>query len=187
MNNPVVQAKLNIPNCITAARIAGTIVLLFLTPLTSVFFILYTLCGFSDILDGWIARKTNTISEFGAKLDSIADLLFYTVMLLKIAPLLFEKLPGGIWIAVAAVLLVRIVSYVLVAIKHHRFASLHTYLNKLTGIAMFTVPYFIKLPVGTAVCFVVCTIAAVAALEELIIHAKAKNYDENTKSILKKA
>ncbi len=176
-----------IPNIITSLRIVGGTLLIFTEPLTLAFFIIYTLSGISDALDGWIARKLGAMSRLGSVLDSIADLLFYTVMLFKIAPLLFEKLPSGVWIAVASVLLVRIATYILAAFKYHRFASLHTYLNKLTGVAMFTVPYFIKLPVGKVVCIIVCSIAAAAAVEELLIHIKSKRYDENAKSLMKAA
>lgn len=174
-----------LPNIITSFRIFGGISLIFVEPLTLAFFIIYTLSGISDALDGWLARRFNVVTALGTVLDSIADIIFYSVMLFRIAPLLIERLPNRIWIAVAAVLLVRIASYTLAAVKYHRFASLHTYLNKLTGVTMFTVPYFIKLPIGNAVCVIVCSIAAVAALEELLIHVKSKQYDENAKSILK--
>lgn len=180
--------KLSIlPNIITSFRILGGASLIFLEPLTVAFFVIYTLSGISDVLDGYFARKFNAISKLGTTLDSIADILFYSVMLFKIAPLLFKKLPSGIWIAVGAVIIIRIASYLLAAMKYRRFASLHTYLNKLTGVTMFTVPYFIKFHVGTAICITVCTIAALASVEELIIHLKSKEYDCDTKSILKKA
>jgi len=48
------------------------------------FLILYVICGLSDVLDGIIARKTNTTSNFGAKLDTIADFIFVTILLIKI-------------------------------------------------------------------------------------------------------
>ncbi len=176
-----------LPNIITSFRILGGISLIFVEPLTVAFFIIYTLSGISDVLDGYIARKFSAISKLGTVLDSIADILFYSIMLFKIAPILFEKLPSGIWIAVSIVIVIRIASYLLAAMKYRCFASLHTYLNKLTGVTMFTVPYFIKLPIGTSVCISVCSIAALASLEELIIHIKSKEYDGDIKSILKKA
>lgn len=46
------------------------------------FYILYMICGLSDVLDGIIARKTNTASSFGARLDTIADFIFVTVLLM---------------------------------------------------------------------------------------------------------
>ena len=183
MNNPVVQAKLNIPNCITAARIAGTVVLLFLTPLTGAFFILYTLCGFSDILDGWIARKTNATSEFGAKLDSIADLLFYALVIIKLLPVLWRILPVWIWYVVGGVVLVRLAAYLTAALKFHRFASLHTRMNKITGAAVFLLPYFLVFPCAVVYCFIVVGIACLSSVEELVIHIARKEYHSNMKAL----
>lgn len=173
-----------IPNCITVLRIIGTFVLLFITPLTAAFFVIYTLTGVTDVLDGFIARKCGLSSEFGARLDSISDLLFYTVMLIKILPIMIAKLPAEIWYAVGVILILRIASYITAAIKYKRFASLHTYMNKLTGAAVFTVPYVICLPFAAAICFVYCGIAAIASAEELMIHLQRDTYRSNTKSIV---
>lgn len=78
--------KWNMADTITATRMAATVFLLFL-PLNSVaFFAAYTLTGLTDVLDGWIARKTGKTSQFGARLDSAADLMFYAVLLLRLFP-----------------------------------------------------------------------------------------------------
>ena len=68
--------KAKLPNIITSLRIAGTAGLLFALPLTPLYFAIYTFGGLSDVLDGWIARHMGTASDFGARLDSIADLFF---------------------------------------------------------------------------------------------------------------
>ena len=65
------------PNICTMLRIVGTVGLLLIRPLTLPFYLLYTFCGITDVLDGTIARATNSTSEFGARLDSISDLIFY--------------------------------------------------------------------------------------------------------------
>ncbi len=183
MNSPNAPAKLNLPNCITAVRIAGTVVLLFLAPLTPLFFIIYTLCGFSDVLDGWIARKTNTISEFGAKLDSIADLLFYTLVIIRLLPVLLRLLPTWIWYIVGGIVLVRLIAYLTAALKFHRFASLHTRMNKITGGAVFLLPYFLVLPCATVYCFFVVGVACISSLEELVIHITRKEYHSNMNAL----
>ena len=77
-----------IPNLITMVRIIGSLCLLFVQPLKKPFYIIYTIAGLSDALDGFIARKTNSVSELGSKLDSIADLSFYIVMILRLFPVL---------------------------------------------------------------------------------------------------
>ena len=68
--------KWNTADIVTLFRMAGTLLLVFLQPLSAGFFLVYSLTGVTDVLDGWIARKTKTASDFGARLDSIADLLY---------------------------------------------------------------------------------------------------------------
>ena len=173
-----------LPNLITTFRIIGTAILLFLPILGPAFFVIYTLCGISDVLDGWIARSAHVTSELGARLDSIADMLFYAVMLLKIFPILFENLPIWIWYWVSAVLILRAAAYCAAAVKFHHFSSLHTYLNKLTGFLVFCVPYLIKTPVLTPCCIGVCAVALLAALEELLMHLCNKEYCEGKHTLL---
>lgn len=172
-------------NVITLLRIIGTIVLLFANPMSSppLFLGIYTLTGLTDALDGWIARRTGTASEFGARLDGIADLLFYAVMLIKFTPVLWVILPKAIWYAAAIILLIRISSYLTAAIKHHLFASLHTYLNKLTGAAVFLLPYMIMISSGVIYSWTICALAFVASLEELAIHIFCKGYNADIKSV----
>ena len=76
--------KKNIPNIITAVRIIGAAVLLFVEPLVVPFYVIYTLCGLSDAIDGFVARLIGAESALGAKLDSVADLMFYAVMLIHL-------------------------------------------------------------------------------------------------------
>lgn len=163
-------------NCITCLRLAACAFLVFL-PLDSAGFIgVYTLAGLTDALDGWLARKTGTASEFGAKLDSVADLVFYGVMLLRLFPVLRRTLPGEIWYAVAVVVLVRLAAYAVAAIKYHRFAALHTRMNKLTGGAVFLLPYVLAVSPGVKYSWVVCALALAASMEELAIHLSNPGY-----------
>ena len=173
----------NLPNYITGLRILGTVILLFVPSLSIPFFVLYIFTGLTDVLDGAIARMTHTTSAFGSRLDSIADLVFYTVLLVKILPQMVEVLPSAIWFVVAGVILLRVVSYVYAFIKYKRFASVHTYMNKLTGASIFVYPFFLLRPVAVPVAFGVCAVAALASIEELLIHTVAKHYPENTRTI----
>ena len=102
---------LTLPNILTSLRIAGAACLMFITPLTPAFFVIYTLCGISDVLDGVIARAAHITTELGAKLDSAADLLFYSVMMIRMFPVLWERLPRLIWAYVGLVLALRLASY----------------------------------------------------------------------------
>ena len=175
--------KWNTADTITAVRMVSSLFLLFLPLRSAVFLTVYTLTGLTDALDGWLARKTGTASDFGARLDSIADLLFYTVLLLRLFPVLWRTLPVVIWYAVAVMFLVRLAAYAVAAIKYHCFAALHTWLNKLTGVAVFLLPYALAVSTGIVYSWAVCILAFAASLEELAIHLWRPAYRADRKSI----
>lgn len=179
-----VLANKNLPNYITTIRILGTIALLFMAPLTPEFLIIYAISGLTDAIDGTIARKMGTISDFGSKLDSIADMLLYLVMLVKIFPVLWVRLPHSIWIFVGVILFVRLCAYIVAAKKYRKFAAQHTYMNKITGLVVFLIPFAIATKFAVAYCWSVCVVAVAASLEELVIHITAKEYNPKRKSIL---
>ena len=176
----------NIADTVTAMRMAASLLLLFI-PLKYIWFlVIYTFAGLTDVLDGWLARKTGRSSEFGARLDSIADLLFYSVLLIRLFPVLYQMLPGEIWYVVSGIVLVRLAAYVTAAVKYHRFASLHTWLNKLTGAAVFLLPYVFFGSYIVVYSWAVCILAFAALAEELAIHLLRKDYLADRKSIIPK-
>ena len=175
---------INVPNIITFLRIIGTFALIFIKTFSLAFYILYSLCGISDVLDGYIARKTNTQSTFGAKLDSVADLSFYFVMIIKVLPDIVIQMSIGAWIVIGIIVLLRVASYILAGVKYHSFSSVHSILNKLCGFCVFTIPYVILLPFRKSALYTIIIIAVFAALDELIQHMKNNKQKTNTKSFL---
>ena len=87
------KMKKQAANFITICRIFGSILMLFFPVFSSGFYILYLFCGFTDMVDGTVARKTNAESIFGARLDTIADFTFVIVSLMKF--LLVMDIPNG--------------------------------------------------------------------------------------------
>ena len=63
-------------------------------------------CGFSDMIDGTIARKANSASELGAKMDTVADLVFVAVSLIKLLSTIY--IPGWLWIWVSVIAIIKI-------------------------------------------------------------------------------
>lgn len=63
---------------------------------------LYLLGGLSDAIDGMVARKLGQASDFGAKLDTIADFIFAIAVFVKIAGVVI--VPA--WLMVWAVLII---------------------------------------------------------------------------------
>ena len=176
----------HLPNLITLSRIVSAIAMLPVQAFSSAFFVLYTYCGISDVLDGFLARRFKLTNENGARLDSIADIVFYAITAFKILPELCGILTAVNWYIIAAAALLRIISYAVAAVKYRRFASLHTYMNKLTGFLVFTVPYIIFQPFAKPVCLIISIVAVIAAAEELIIHIWTNQYVADKKTLFVK-
>ena len=75
-----------LPDIITLLRMAGSFGLLFYDVTSVVFWIIYSLCGVSDIADGWLARKLKCVTRTGALLDSLADFCFVVCFAWKLLP-----------------------------------------------------------------------------------------------------
>ena len=157
---------------------------MFIEPFCVAFYVIWTICGVSDVLDGTVARMLKKESKFGARLDSIADIMFYLLMLYRVLPMLIAVLPRWIWIIVCVIALTRIGAYVTALIKFKRFASLHSYLNKLSGFMLFLVPYFIFMSWFWIYCVVLCGIGLASSIEELLIHLLSRHYQEGRQTII---
>ena len=75
-------------NIITGIRIVLSVALLFCPALSTTFYVLYIAAGFSDMIDGAVARRIGTVSELGSRFDTIADIVFTVVCLIKLLPAL---------------------------------------------------------------------------------------------------
>ncbi|MGN7764856.1 CDP-alcohol phosphatidyltransferase family protein [Paenibacillus sp. 22594] len=162
----------HIPNILSALRILCSLLLLVVQPLSSMFFGLYLVCGASDVLDGYVARKTNSASPLGASIDSVADVVFITALLAVFLPILQLSLWVVCWIT--SVVLIRLSSLLVGYVKYHALSFLHTYANKATGLALFSFPFLYSIFGLTATSIVICGLASCSAVEELIINIKSK-------------
>ena len=151
-------------NIITGIRIVISAVLLFCPGLSPEFFVLYISAGITDMIDGAVARKTGTVSEFGSKLDTAADIVFIAGCLIKLLPVMHIPVWLYIWIAVIA--FIKAANIAAGYIRQKEFIAVHSILNKVTGGLLFVFPLslaFVDLRYGAAV---VCTAATIAAVYE---------------------
>ncbi len=151
-------------NAITVFRMAASIVLLCCPVFSSAFYVFYIAAGLSDMLDGFVARKTNTESRFGARLDTMADIVFVAVCLIKVMPVLVVPIWLYIWIAVIA--FIKAANIAAGYTRQKEFISVHSVMNKVTGGLLFLFPLtltFIDLKYSAAV---VCMAATAAAIQE---------------------
>ena len=171
-----------IPNCISFTRIIFSLILLFVKPLSLVFYSIYFVCGGSDILDGFISRKTETTSILGAKLDSLADMIMAAVLLVVLYPMVKPSTKIIIWISLIGI--IRLASIAVALKKYKTFASIHTYGNKITGIVLFLFPVMLSYVNTTVLMYITCVVASLSAIEELILQLTSSELQLNKKSIL---
>ncbi len=151
-------------NLITGIRILASVGLLFCPTLSSSFYGLYLLAGLSDMIDGPVARRTGTADAFGAKLDTLADLLFAAACLYKLLPVL--DIPVWLYIWIGLIALVKIANVVFGFAVQKRFVSLHTHMNKATGAILFLLPLTISFIDLRYTAPLACAIATFAAVQE---------------------
>ena len=149
-----------LPNDISAFRIAGSIGLLFCNVSGWPFWTLYVLCGFSDMADGWLARKLHAETESGAIWDSAADIVFVACCATRLLPVL--EIPAWLWIWAGAIVIIKMVNQISALFVCKRFCFLHTVANKLTGLLLFlTIPAVFLSVIPIAVVAAIATFAAV--------------------------
>ena len=150
----------HLPNVISILRIAGSISLLFCDVKGWPFWVLYALCGISDMVDGWMARKLHAESKAGAVLDSVADICFVACCAIRLIPVV--QIPTWLWIWAASIVTVKFINQVSALIVYRHLIFPHTMANKLTGLLLFlTVPTVFWSIVPVAIVAGVATFASV--------------------------
>lgn len=151
-------------NALTCIRILCSIVLLFCPTLSKSFFVIYVFAGLTDMMDGFVARKSGTCSEFGAKLDTIADTTMIIVCLIKFLPVLNMETWMYIWIVMIA--MIKGMNLVLGYILKKKLVTIHSVSNKITGFLLFVLPVFFETIELKYSVILVCTVATFAAIQE---------------------
>ena len=151
-------------NIITVIRILCSVALLFCQFPSPAFYVLYVTAGITDMIDGAVARKTNTVSEFGAKLDTVADFVFVAVCLIKLIPSL--DVPKWLYVWIAVIALVKGINIVSGYVMRKEFVAAHTVMNKVTGILLFLLPLTLQALDLKYTGAAVCAVATFAAVQE---------------------
>ena len=154
----------NLANLITIVRIICSIVLLFFPALSAAFYALYIVAGVSDMIDGAVARKTGTVSDFGSKLDTAADFVLVVVCLIKLIPVIQIPVWLIVWIIVIAI--IKAVNLISGYVLWKRIIVLHTVMNKVTGMMLFILPLTLTIIDVKYSGAVVSIAATFAALQE---------------------
>lgn len=170
-----------IANYISILRIFLAIMLLLVKPLSAGFFTIFLVCQITDVLDGYTARKMNTVSKLGDNLDSIGDFIMILVLIIVLYPVIKLTIQIILWVVIIA--MIKIISTIVVFIKYRTFEMLHTYGNKFTGFILFASIISLAFAQSNMIMYIVCTIASISAIEELLINLSSSELEINKKSI----
>ena len=139
---------------------AGSFGLLFYDVTGVVFWIIYGLCGISDIADGWLARKLKCVSRTGALLDSVADICFVACCAWKLLSIL--ELPQWLWMWAGVIVAIKVVNQLSALVIYGRCCFPHTLANKWAGILFFiAVPMTFWSIIPISIDAIVATFAAI--------------------------
>ncbi|MBR0525511.1 MAG: CDP-alcohol phosphatidyltransferase family protein [Prevotella sp.] len=159
------------PNILSSLRMVGAVALLPCNVSSSTFWVLYIVCGISDIADGWLARKLKCVTKTGALLDSLADICFVACCACQILPIL--ELPQWLWLWAGVIVAMKVVNQLSALVRYGHCSFPHTIANKVTGFLLFiAVPLsFVSIiPIS-----VVAAVATFAAIHEGCVLARAES------------
>ncbi|MCX6222220.1 MAG: CDP-alcohol phosphatidyltransferase family protein [Bacteroidia bacterium] len=179
------KSILTVPNLLSFYRIFSFPVVLYfaLAKSESVYFILLLINLVTDVLDGFIARKFNLQSEFGARLDSFADIGMYILAFVGVICFKTKEIEPYM-ISSFIFLLFFVLPEIISFFKFRSFPSLHLYSSKIGGFimggfffALFIVGFY---PLFYYIMFVV---GIVSFLEEIICVLVLSELKSNAKGL----
>ena len=119
------------------------------------------------MIDGTVARRTSSSSEFGARLDTVSDFVFMTVALIKFLPHL--HIPVWLWIWIGIIAMMKLGNAVWGFVRTKKLISPHTVLNKVMGLLLFLLPMTVSFIELTYTLPFVCAVATTAAIHEVYV------------------
>ena len=176
------EMKLDLPDILSLSRVVGAVLLLFTTPLSLLFLAVYGYCCITDVLDGFLARRSRSENRQGQILDSTADIVLTVCLLACLIPFLPWEGWMITWIAIIAV--IRIISLGIGSMRFGQIALLHTYGNKISAFLRYLAPFLLAFVDLTPMMIVLCTITTLTSLEDLYINLKSDSLDSNVRSFL---
>lgn len=157
-------------NILTGARILCGILLLCFPLFSPQYYVFLLLGGFTDAIDGTVARRLGQVSDFGARFDTAADLVFAAAIFVRL--LRASALPAPVLICGGCIAAVKLAGIAVGLVKYRRFAAVHSALNKICGAAVYLAVLSLGTPaperVKTAAVLLACVLAGIAAIREFL-------------------
>lgn len=162
----------HIVNGITFFRLLAVPLLLFLifTGRADLFKWFLAISFFTDAIDGFLARRLKVTSEFGSKLDSIADDLTFVAAIVGVMVLKPHFLQQHLIIVIGLAVLL-IIEIVFALLKYGRMTSFHTWSAKGAAIlqdVFLLLLFFLPQP-PYILFYIACFVTAIDLIEEIIL------------------
>jgi len=149
-----------------------------------VFLIMFIIIGVTDKLDGTLARYLNQTTALGAKLDTIADMVFYPLIALWLYR--FESgVVGEWWNLVYFLLALYFFKMITGKIKFGYVPAFHTIGAKTFSASLyfFMIAAILDPVLAKSIFPVLCVIGYINQLEETYILLTRDSVDENIRSV----
>ncbi|MGR9046808.1 MAG: CDP-alcohol phosphatidyltransferase family protein [Gammaproteobacteria bacterium] len=177
------HSRLTLPNLLTGFRFVAAPVLLWQAwqGYGIAFMVLLAIAFVTDMLDGFTARLTGQVSQFGATLDSWADVITYLTIAVScwwLWPEMVERELMYVGLIVASCLLPAGAGL----IKFGRFTSYHTWGAKLAAAAMGSTLYLLFLGGPVLPFRIAAVLCMLAAVEEIAITLLLSEPESNVRS-----
>ncbi|MGB1333623.1 MAG: CDP-alcohol phosphatidyltransferase family protein [Porticoccaceae bacterium] len=175
----------SIPNLLSLLRLALVPVLVVAACLNEdqLFLLLLGICLLSDMLDGYFARKLQQVTEFGARLDSWADMATYAMMILGLN-LIWPTIFNQQFLFLVAATLSYVLPVVVALVRFSSFPSYHTWGAKLAAVLIAPAFYLLVLYDEQTFFRLVIIFHVLVAMEEIAITMLLKKPKTNVASIL---
>ncbi len=134
------MSTLTIPDALSFFRLLGSPLLLPLSQTANQLWVVvwFVLLGLSDALDGALARRWNQTSDYGSKLDAVADLVFYPCSAVVLAILFPSYLTPNL--PYIYVTLTALAGALLISRRRcGRIIMLHTHVSRYSEVLLFLV------------------------------------------------
>ena len=143
--------------------------------------IIYSLCGLSDVLDGYVARKMNLQSVLGAKLDSISDFVMYMISIIILCLWNWHDIIPFVPTLIL-IILIRGINIGIIYCRFQQLGVVHTIGNKFVGLLVYSIPLLYLFTDSIDFIWIVLSITLLASLEETGIIFQMRELDLNRKA-----
>ena len=178
-----------VPNVLSVCRIFMSLSLPFLIHRPSPWWFIgaYLLTGFTDLIDGPIARHYKVTSKLGAKLDGLGDtMLFFCAFGSFLVPPLLKVEVVKCLTAIGVAFLAKLFAFIFTRVKFKEWNGMHTWLSKSVGSAIYLVaPIFVLMgEINFWVVLALSILVGVTALDEILVLVTSETYNPNHRGML---